>query len=94
MPTYDINYKQISPGKVLLYELISEIFSLETNEEQANNAAGSLLHKNIEKFDFGRGSEPYKNWFSNYEEILFNITTFQTKKTIMKIRNLVNKILR
>ena len=94
MPTYDINYKQISPGKVLLYELISEIFSLETNEEQANNAAGSLLHKDIEKFDFGRGSEPYKNWFSNYEEILFNITTFQTKKTIMKIRNLVNKILR
>lgn len=77
MPTYDINYKQISPGKVLLYDLISEVLSGET-----------------EKFDFGRGSEPYKNWFCNYEEILFNITTFQTKKNIMKIRNLVNKILR
>ena len=77
MPTYDINYKQISPGKVLLYDLITEVF------------AG-----NTEKFDFGRGSEPYKNWFCNYEEVLFNITTFQTKKNIMKIRNFINKILR
>lgn len=77
MPTYDINYKQISPGKVLLFDLITDIFS-----------------GDIEKFDFGRGSEPYKNWFCNYEEVLFNITTFQTKKNIMKIRNLINKILR
>jgi len=77
MPTYDINYKQISPGKVLLFDLISQ-----------------TLSGDIEKFDFGRGSEPYKNWFCNYEEILFNITTFQTKKNIMKIRNFINKILR
>jgi len=77
MPTYDINYKQISPGKVLLYDLISHVFS-----------------ENVEKFDFGRGSEPYKSWFCNYEEILFNITTFQTKKNIMKIRNFINKILK
>ena len=77
MPTYDINYKQISPGKVLLYDIISNVFS-----------------ENVEKFDFGRGSEPYKSWFCNYEEILFNITTFQTKKNIMKIRNFINKILK
>ena len=77
MPTYDINYKQISPGKVLLFDLIAENFS-----------------RDVEKFDFGRGSEPYKNWFCNYEEVLFNITTFQTKKNIMKIRNFINKILR
>ena len=94
MPTYDINYKQISPGKVLLYDLISEIFSLEAKEDAENGKARSLSPNNTEKFDFGRGSEPYKNWFSNYEEILFNITTFQTKKNIMKIRNFINKILR
>lgn len=77
MPTYDINFKQISPGKVLLFDLISEVFSTD-----------------VEKFDFGRGSEPYKNWFCNYEEVLFNIMTFQTKINIMKIRNFINKILR
>lgn len=76
MPTYDVNYKQISPGKVLLYDLIGTVFSHETN-----------------KFDFGRGSEPYKNWFCNYEEVLFNITTFQSRKKILKIRNFINKIL-
>lgn len=77
MPAYDINYRQISPGKVLLYDLISYVFE-----------------NNFIKFDFGRGSEPYKNWFCNYEEILFNISTFQNKKTVMKVRNLINKILR
>jgi len=77
MPTYDINFKQISPGKVLLFDLISEVFKGST-----------------EKFDFGRGSESYKSWYCNYEEILFKLTTLQTKKNLMKIRNFINKILR
>lgn len=76
MPTYDVNYSRISPGKVLLYDLIDSVFSGDIN-----------------KFDFGRGSEPYKNWFSNYEEVLFNITTFQSRNKILKIRNFINKIL-
>jgi CelD/BcsL family acetyltransferase involved in cellulose biosynthesis len=76
LPAYDTDYNAISPGKILLYELIQESFS-----------------NGIAKFDFGRGSEPYKNWFANEQEILFHIKTYNTM-TIVKIRNLVDKILK
>ncbi|MDD3013834.1 MAG: GNAT family N-acetyltransferase, partial [Candidatus Gastranaerophilales bacterium] len=56
MPVYNTDFKPISPGKVLLNELITEVFN-----------------KNINKFDFGRGSEPYKSWFSDNESVLFNL---------------------
>jgi len=77
MPTYDINFKKISPGKVLLYNII---YKLKQDE--------------IKVFDFGRGSEPYKNWFCTGEDILFNISTFNSNKLVFSIRNLLNKVFR
>jgi len=77
MPVYNTDYKPISPGKILLNELIIKAFS-----------------KNIEKFDFGRGSEPYKNWFSSSASVLFNIETFNNNIYVIKIRNLLYKILK
>lgn len=76
MPAYNTEYKQFSPGKVLLFNLISKIYENE-----------------IKRFDFGRGSESYKNWFSDYDEILFNITTYNNKY-YFKIRTLLDKILK
>lgn len=76
MPSYNIEYKPISPGKVLLFNLISECFE-----------------KNVIKFDFGRGSEPYKNWFANDENILFNIKTYNKRVNMVKIKTLIEKIL-
>jgi hypothetical protein len=77
MPVYDTDYKAISPGKILLNDLITETF---------NN--------DIEKFDFGRGSEAYKSWFAKDESILFNIETYHNRVFVMKIRNLIMKILK
>jgi CelD/BcsL family acetyltransferase involved in cellulose biosynthesis len=58
LPAYNIEFNSISPGKILLHDLIAEAFK-----------------RGIKKFDFGRGSEPYKNWFANDHEIMFNIKT-------------------
>ena len=77
LPAYNTEFKPVSPGKVLLYNLISEAF---------NNQ--------VKRFDFGRGSEPYKNWFSNNESVLFNIETYNNRVIVIKIRNLIEKILK
>jgi len=77
MPVYNTDFKPISPGKVLLNELINEVFN-----------------RSIKKFDFGRGSEPYKNWFSDNESVLFNIDTYNNRIFVIKIRNLLEKILK
>ncbi len=76
LPSYDTDYHDISPGKVLLYDLIFYSFG-----------------KGIAKFDFGRGSEPYKSTFANNHVILFNMKTYN-KGTIIKIRQLIDKILK
>lgn len=77
MPAYDTEYKKISPGKVLLFNVISEYFN--------NNSA---------RFDFGRGSEPYKMWFSTDKAVLFNIYSCTNSLTVLKIRRLYDKITR
>lgn len=56
IPSYNVAYKELSPGKVLLYHLIHEAFE-----------------KGFEKFDFGRGTEAYKYWFSNNDTLLLGI---------------------
>lgn len=76
LPAYNTDYSSISPGLVLLHDLIVESFA-----------------KGIAKFDFGRGSEPYKNRFANNHVILFNMKTYN-KGTIIKIRQLMDKILK
>ena len=77
MTAYNHEYKKVSPGKVMLFEMINETFN-----------------KGMVYFDFGRGSEAYKNWFSNRESILFNIATYKHRIMVVKIRNLVEKILK
>jgi len=81
IPSYSNEYNDISPGKVLLYEL------LEYSKENRSKV-----------FDFGRGAEEYKYWFSNESSILFNLTTYNKKdiKYIIKkfIFRVINKIKR
>jgi len=77
MSVYNAKYNKVSPGKVMLYDLITESFN-----------------RGISHFDFGRGSEPYKSWFSNGESILFNIETYNSKIFVIKILNLIGKILK
>lgn len=77
MPVYDTDFKAISPGKVLLNDLISETFN-----------------KDVEKFDFGRGSEAYKSWFAKEEAILFNVETYHNRIFVIKIRKFIEKILK
>ena len=88
IPTYNVNYKELSPGKVLLYEII-EYFE----------------DKNILCFDFGRGAESYKYWFSDEVDLLFNVSNnietdyekfkkslrILIKKTIIRLKNLFIK---
>ncbi|OGI21813.1 MAG: hypothetical protein A2287_05100 [Candidatus Melainabacteria bacterium RIFOXYA12_FULL_32_12] len=77
MTAYNHDYKKVSPGKVMLFDMITESFN-----------------RGIMHFDFGRGSEAYKNWFSNSESILFNIATYKHRVMVVKIRTLVEKILK
>ncbi|MDD3150546.1 MAG: GNAT family N-acetyltransferase [Candidatus Gastranaerophilales bacterium] len=72
MPVYNTVYGKISPGKILLYELMTDLFN-----------------RGIKKFDFGRGSEPYKNWFSNHESVLFNIATYKNIIYYMKTKKIL-----
>ena len=81
IPSYSNEYNDISPGKVLLYELLN--YSKDNGDKY---------------FDFGRGAEEYKYWFSNESSILFNLTTYNKKdiKHIVKkfIFRVINKIKR
>lgn len=76
MSAYKYEYKKISPGKVLLFNIIKEAYE-----------------QGVKKYDFGRGSEGYKNWFANYDEPLFNVVTYNNKY-YFKITSLVDKILK
>ena len=83
IPSYSNEYNDISPGKVLLYEL------LEYNKEN-----------NSKVFDFGRGAEEYKYWFSNESAILFNLITYNkkdikhiVKKFVLRVINKLKRIL-
>lgn len=72
--SYDLDYRDISPGKVLLYMLINKSFE-----------------NKFKKFDFGRGAEGYKYLYSNYDEILINISTYN--KTSLRLRKFFDKVL-
>ena len=43
-------------------------------------------------FDFGRGAEEYKYWFSNESSILFHIQTYNNKNIISVSQKLINRI--
>jgi len=75
IPSYSNKYNDISPGKVLLYEVLKD-----------------CKDKNDEVFDFGRGAEEYKYWFSNESSILFHITTYSNENILKKIQNISNRI--
>lgn len=75
MTAYDYAFSRFSPGKVLLYELIT-----------------SLSEYGVDSVDLGRGSEAYKSWLTDKQEVLFTIKTFKNKK-LYKVKNLVDKIL-
>ncbi len=53
-----------------------------------------LKEKNISILDFGRGSENYKNEFSDYQDVLFNLFTYKNSRAYIKTRNFIDKILR
>jgi len=75
IPSYSNEYNAISPGKVLLFEIL---------EYCKNN--------NYKVFDFGRGAEEYKYWFSNESSILFHIKTYSNSNILIKLKNLSNRI--
>jgi len=54
----------------------------------------SLKEKNINTLDFGRGSENYKNEFSDYQDVLFNIFSYKNKRKYIKVRNFIDKVLK
>lgn len=56
IPTYNIDFEKISPGKILLYDFIKYCRE----------------NKQYRVLDFGRGAESYKYWFSNKDELLFS----------------------
>jgi thiamine kinase-like enzyme len=78
VPAYHPGYQHISPGKVLLYDLISHAF------EQVG----------LSRFDFGRGAEEYKYWFSNHDLLLFHIKTYTNHKRYNKSKRIVDAVLR
>ena len=53
----------------------------------------NVMENGTTHFDFGRGSEPYKNWFANSQAILFNVLTVNNVY-YYKVLNLINKILK
>jgi hypothetical protein len=69
IPSYSNIYNDISPGKVLLFEIIEYCKS-----------------HNLKIFDFGRGAEEYKYWFSNDSTILCNLKTLNDKGNFFKIK--------
>ena len=75
IPSYSNEYNDISPGKVLLYEILN--YSKDNGDKY---------------FDFGRGAEEYKYWFSNNSSILFHIQTIDNKKVFPKIQNFINRV--
>jgi len=75
IPSYSNKYNDLSPGKVLLFEILEYCRS-----------------NNYKVFDFGRGAEEYKYWFSNESTILFHIKTYSNSNFLIKIKNLSNKI--
>ena len=75
IPSYSKIYDDISPGKILLFDI------LEASKE-----------KNIKVFDFGRGAERYKYWFSNESSILFHIHTNKRSNLVSKIKIFLNKV--
>ena len=64
IPAYDSDYAMYSPGKVLLYMLISEVQKRNLN------------------FDFGRGDEHYKRWFTSSSASLCNVRVFKSGNII------------
>lgn len=48
--------------------------------------------KGIQVFDFGRGAEGYKYWFSNESSILFHIKTYKRNHFLNRIKILINKV--
>jgi len=75
IPSFSNKYNDISPGKVLLYEVLKD-----------------CKDNNDEVFDFGRGAEEYKYWFSNESSILFHITTQNNKNFLSIIQKLFNRV--
>ena len=76
IPSYSNKYNDISPGKILLYEVLD--YSKNNDDKY---------------FDFGRGAEEYKYWFSNESSILFHIKTHSNKNIIIKAKKFINRIL-
>lgn len=64
IPTFNKEYQNYSPGKVFLFECLKYLKGADE----------------IEHFDFGRGAEKYKFWFSTKSETLVNIKTYQEIK--------------
>lgn len=75
IPSYSKIFDDISPGKILLYDI------LEASKD-----------KGIQVFDFGRGAEGYKYWFSNESSILFHIKTYKGNHFLNRIKILINKV--
>lgn len=75
IPAYSNKYIDLSPGKVLLFEMLAY-----------------CKNNNYTVFDFGRGAEEYKYWFSNESSILFHIKTYSNSNIFIKFKNLSNKI--
>ncbi len=78
MTSYNQKYKKFAPGKIIIYRLIDELKKV----------------KNINDFDFGRGSENYKYEFSDYEDIIFSFFTYKRSRKYIKIKNFIDKILK
>jgi len=75
IPTYNIKYSDISPGKILLSMLIPEVFKM-----------GAI------KFDFGRGAEEYKYWFSNEDDLLIYLQFPIVKSKSYLFKKYINKL--
>lgn len=72
---YNSNYEDISPGKVIVFELVN-----------------ATCEKSIKVYDFGRGAENYKYWFSNNDTLLINIHFKFSNNIFILARTLMNKI--
>lgn len=77
IPSYDVEYSELSPGKVLMYFLVQEAFE-----------------RGVEKFDFGRGAEAYKYWFSNEDTLLLNVEFPRKPRTLSIIDRIMHKCAR
>jgi hypothetical protein len=75
IPSYSNEYNDMSPGKVLLYEILN--YSKDNGDKF---------------FDFGRGAEEYKYWFSNDSTILFHIQIYKSDNILKKSQLFINKV--